>query len=135
MGRLPLPLVAGVPLLLLIYAVAEALWLTTAHGHYRRLLGEAVSRDQQLRLRSRLAAVLAYVVLLGSLWLLVLDPSRGDPVAGAWRGATFGVAVYGVYNLTNMGTLAGYSWKLVVMDTTWGCAVMCVMGVLAGTLL
>ena len=32
----------------------------------------------------------------------------------------FGLAVYGVYNLTNVATLIGYSWTMVVVDTAWG---------------
>ncbi len=36
------------------------------------------------------------------------------------RGAAFGLAVYGVYNLTNKATLPGYSWKMVAVDTVWG---------------
>jgi len=28
--------------------------------------------------------------------------------------------VYGVYNLTNMATLPGYRWQMVLIDTLWG---------------
>ncbi len=80
-------------------------------------------------IRSALAVVLIYPLLLGAAYVFVLqgrdNRSRVETVA---RGALFGAAAYGVYNLTNMATLPGYSWDLVVIDVMWGAAVFALLG-------
>ena len=35
-------------------------------------------------------------------------------------GALFGLIVYGVYDLTNVSVLKGYSWKFLFVDIAWG---------------
>ena len=47
------------------------------------------------------------------------------------RGALLGLVAYGTYELTNMATLANWSWKMVILDTTWGgilTAITCFVG-------
>ncbi|KAG1653620.1 hypothetical protein FOA52_007626 [Chlamydomonas sp. UWO 241] len=84
---------------------------------YRARLAPVAS-DGVLRIRSFLAIALVYPLLLLGAWILVL---RDEP--SALKGAVFGAVAYGVYNLTNMATLPGYSWALVAVDTLWGAAV------------
>ena len=31
-----------------------------------------------------------------------------------------GIVIYGVYDATNMATIAKWTWKTVIMDTLWG---------------
>ena len=46
---------------------------------------------------------------------------RGVDVLAALAGiAVFGLMAYGTYDLTNMATLAGWSWTVVFVDMAWG---------------
>jgi hypothetical protein len=47
------------------------------------------------------------------------------------NGLMLGVLAYSTYELTNMATLANWSWKMVILDTTWGgilTAITCFVG-------
>lgn len=35
-------------------------------------------------------------------------------------GAALGLLVYGIYNFTNLAVLAGWNWKIAIVDTLWG---------------
>jgi len=106
-----------------VLAVMEAVWLSTAKSFYAAMLSE-VSSDGALRLRSMPASVLVYALLLAGAWVLVLRPltavHKPRMASAACHGAVFGATVYGVYNLTNMATLPGYRWQMVLIDTLWG---------------
>jgi uncharacterized membrane protein len=105
-----------------VLAVMEAIWLSTAKTFYAAMLS-GVSSDGALRIRSMPATVLVYALLLAGAWVLVLRPlttHKPRLASAACHGAVFGATVYGVYNLTNMATLAGYRWQMVVIDTLWG---------------
>lgn len=112
--------VARLAILAIIYSVAELCWLSLMAPFYERQFAR-FGQAPPLGVRSVPAAVGAYAVLLGAFYVLVL---RSREVAGVWhgvsRGLAFGIAVYGVYNLTNKATLRGYSWTMVAVDTAWG---------------
>jgi uncharacterized membrane protein len=113
------------------YAVLEAAWLWAMRGFYGRQLGGKVMRGKPLKVRSVPAAVLVYVLLVAALVYFVLLPClKGKPWASAARGAFFGATVYGVYNLTNMVTLDGYTWTMVAVDTLWGASLFAAVAAL-----
>ena len=103
---------------LIAYAVAEAVWLTSMRTIYAKWF--AAFALGPLEVRSVAAAVLAYAALIAGFVALVVLPGRKGVVL---RGALFGLAVYGVYNFTNMATLKGYPWEMVAIDTLWGTTV------------
>ncbi len=114
----------AVAVALAVYAVAEASWLTLTSPFYARRFA-AFAKDSRLSLRSVPAAIAVYAVLIATFWVLVAAPiakqqPRASPAQAALGGAAFGLAVYGVYNLTNKATLPGYAWSMVAVDTAWG---------------
>jgi uncharacterized membrane protein len=62
---------------------------------------------------------LAWVLLALGSNVLVQSFSSSVQEA-ALNGAVLGLTVFGVYNTTNLSTLAGYSTKVAVVDTIWG---------------
>jgi uncharacterized membrane protein len=115
---------------LVVYAVLEAAWLWTMRSFYDAMLGPVMRG--RLRLRSIPAVVMVYALLVVALVFFVLRPARHEPLRNAmFRGALFGASVYGVYNLTNMATLEGYSWTMVGVDTLWGSALFAIVAALA----
>lgn len=111
------------------YAVAEAAWLVSMRPAYARWFAR-FAKGGELRLRSIPAAALTYLIIVAGFVLLVIDrtsnasSSRSSTQQHALRGAMYGLALYGVYNLTNAATLPSYPWSMVAIDTAWGVASM-----------
>lgn len=122
---------------LLAYAPLEAAWLTSgaAKRMYWTNLAAVQGAPSAARAAAGLrawAAALCYAVLLAGAWVFVVRPAaeaaagagaaplRAALGAAALRGALFGLAVYGVYNLTNLATLPAYSARVAAADTAWG---------------
>ncbi|WP_323765578.1 DUF2177 family protein [Marinovum sp.] len=62
---------------------------------------------------------LFYVV--GVLWFVSLPALRENaPVQAALGGAFLGALAYGTYEFTNLATLKGWSWPMVLTDLSWG---------------
>lgn len=67
------------------------------------------------------AAVFVYIIIVLGLVLFVLPKmEENSPWSLLVWGAAFGVILYGVYDLTNLSTLAGWSLKLTIVDMVWG---------------
>lgn len=111
-----------------VYIILESLWLFLTKSFYTSLFAN-FSKDGTLKIRSYIAIVIVYPLLLLGAWLLFLRNNYLSPLESFWKGALFGAIVYGVYNLTNMATLPGYSWKMVAVDTLWGVVVFSVFSV------
>ncbi len=58
------------------------------------------------------AGILYFAVLPG-----LAEQSLGRAV---FNGALLGFMAYGTYEATNMATLRGWSWQMVLADVTWG---------------
>jgi len=49
----------------------------------------------------------------------------------ASNGAVFGLVVYGVYDLTNLGTFINFNWGTAIIDIIWGGVLGFVVSILA----
>ena len=68
------------------------------------------------------AAVVFYLFYLGGVvWFASLPALReGAPVNALISGALLGAMAYGTYEFTNLATLKGWNWQMVLVDLTWG---------------
>jgi uncharacterized membrane protein len=67
------------------------------------------------------AALFYLVYVAGVLWFVSVPALRADaPLTALLTGAALGVLAYGTYEFTNLATLRGWSWRMVVVDLTWG---------------
>lgn len=118
---------AGYGTVLLVVGILDALWLgVLARDFYRRELG-----DMMLDTVRAVPAALfyfGYPVGLASLALSPLPSTLGDAV---FRSALLGLVVYGVYDMTNLAVLRGWTWKLALVDLAWGTAVAGLAGAAA----
>lgn len=118
---------AGYGTALLVVGVLDAAWLGfVARDFYRRELGDLMVDS----VRALPAAVFyfGYPVGLVSLALTPMPSTLGEAV---FRSALLGLVVYGVYDMTNMATLRGWTWNLAMVDMAWGTAVAAVSGAVA----
>ena len=122
-------LVAAEAAFLAAFAAMEATWLSLPAA--KRMYSENFAAVQGGRrmplLANPWAAAGCYAVLLAAAWVLVVRPAAESPrpaLAALWRGLALAAASYGVYNLTNLATLHGYSVRVALVDTAWGAAVL-----------
>ena len=117
---------------LVIFLVFDGLWLGVfMKSFYSGAFGSLARRAGNSLSPNWLATGLAYFLLVLGVVILVLVQANGSVGRALLFGAIFGLIVYGVYDFTNMATLNGWSWKLVVVDVLWG-IVLCSI-VSAGT--
>lgn len=68
-------------------------------------------------------AFLDYFLIALGLVIFVLPRVSGNPLQALIFGAIFGLIAYGVYDLTNLATLADWTLKMTVVDMLWGATV------------
>ncbi|HQT62281.1 MAG TPA: DUF2177 family protein [Acidiphilium sp.] len=102
---------------LLAYLLIDAVWLgLTADTVYRAALG-------QIMLEGFRPIPALAVYLLQVLGLAVFVRPRAFAAGAAATlayGAAFGVFTYGLYDLTNLATLKGWTVGLSLIDIAWG---------------
>lgn len=71
------------------------------------------------RLVPALIFYLFYVA--GLIWFVSLPALRAEaPAQAALGGAFLGALAYGTYEFTNLATLKGWSWSMLLTDLSWG---------------
>lgn len=99
-------------------AVIDGLWLgLVARAFYRSHLGPLMAERPNWT-----AAVAFYLLYVVGVTVFAVLPAAdsGALLDAAWRGGLFGLVAYATYDLTNMATLRGWPWIVVVVDMAWG---------------
>jgi uncharacterized membrane protein len=101
---------------LVVMGVLDALWLGwLARDFYTRELGPLMANP--VRIVPAALYYLLYPVAVVYLALTPLPAGRGEAVL---RSAALGLTAFGVYDLTNLATLRGYSLSMTLVDMLWG---------------
>lgn len=103
-----------------VFLILDAIMLSTVMKPlFESHIGDLMA--DQLRLGP--AALFYLVYVAGVLWFVSLPALRADaPLTALLTGAALGALAYGTYEFTNLATLRGWSWRMVVVDVTWGAA-------------
>ncbi|MFZ2189750.1 MAG: DUF2177 family protein [Candidatus Magasanikiibacteriota bacterium] len=102
-----------------VFLILDGIWLLgVANKFYKTNLG-LLMRTQV----NWLAVSLAYLFLVLGIIFFILPKVNTSLQALGW-GALFGFISYGIYDMTNMATLNGWTWKISIVDMIWG-AVLC----------
>lgn len=112
-----------------IMAAIDAVWLSIiANKFYKSQIG-----DLLLAKPNMLAAAAFYILYVVGIVAFVLSPAleKGSLKHAVVYGALFGLVCYATYDLTNMATLKGFTWKLVAVDLAWGAFLTSVVSSLA----
>jgi len=113
-----------IPLILL-----DALWiLVLAKQFYANELGFLFSKSINIVPIAFFYPLYAFAVLLLAVMPAV---SSGSWVEALWRGALFGLAAYGAYDLTNQATISGWPALVTVVDIGWGVVLTALASVIA----
>ena len=100
---------------LVVMSALDALWLGwLATSFYQEQLGALMTDSVRI-----VPAALYYLGFPLAIVYLALMPSAslGEAVL---RSAVLGLAAFGVYDLTNLATLRGYTVLMTVVDMAWG---------------
>jgi uncharacterized membrane protein len=121
------PWALGYVVALVVMGVLDGLWLgVVARDFYRHEMGELMA-VQVLKV----PAALFYFAYPAGLMALALEPLPQSASAAGGRAALLGLIAYGTYDLTNLATLRGWSWKLTLVDMAWGTLASAVAGTAA----
>jgi len=104
----------------------DAVWLYTNHADHMKLF----ERIQKSPLTIRwIPAGLVYILIIAAVYLFAVQDSKSLQQA-TLKGVGLGLAMYGVYDLTNYATLTNYTLSMTLTDMAWG-TVLC--GAIAAT--
>ena len=104
-----------------IYALAtslalDAVWLTINLKDHSKLFESVQKEPLTLRLAP---ALLVYILIPASITYFAIETSKSVKEAFT-KGGLLGLSMYGLYDLTNLATLKGWTYTMLVKDTTWG---------------
>ncbi|MCF8506434.1 MAG: DUF2177 family protein [Caulobacter sp.] len=100
------------------FLALDALWLgVVAQKMYQREFGPLLLETPNMA-----AAAVFYALYLFGVVFFAVKPALET---GSWsraliHGALFGLIAYATYDLTNLATLKGFPFKVVIPDLAWG---------------
>ena len=103
-------------IILVTIVTMDAVWLTSTAPTSRSLFASIQGSPLQIRW---VPAVLTYILMIAAVWYFAVRPAKTVTEA-ATNGALLGLAMYGLYDLTNYATLSRYTLSFAVTDAIWG---------------
>ena len=102
----------------LIFLVIDVIWLSFSVKAFYRPNLEPLLVDKPIMW----AAVMFYLIYIFGLSIVIIEPSlySQNTLHFLFKAFIFGLVAYGTYNLTNMATINGWSYKVVFVDMIWG---------------
>lgn len=99
-----------------VMLVLDGIWLTANNAYHRSVFAAIQGKPLAVRL---VPAALVYIIMIGAVWFFAVEPAQ-TWLEAAGRGALIGLAMYGVYDMTNYATLSAYPLAFAVSDMLWG---------------
>ena len=105
---------------LLIVAVAmllmDAVWLTFQYNYNANIIKNVQKSVMKMRY---VPAALVYLIMPIAVTYLAIVPSKTIQES-VQKGALVGLAMYGVYDLTNLATFDNWTTRMAMQDIAWG---------------
>ncbi len=102
----------------LIFLAIDAVWLSTAGPtFYRNEIGDLLLQQPNF-----VVACAFYALYAAGLLYFVVEPNinRTTIVPAVLAGGFFGLVAYATYDMTNLATMKGFTWRVAVVDMVWG---------------
>ena len=114
---------------LVAVAILDGTWITM-NGKMYSALYTRVQCGKPMRVKLD-GAIIAYV-FLATIMIVFLPPlvknTDRSLLASFKTAGLMGACIYGIYNFTNLATLADYSLKAAMIDTLWGTTLFTIVG-------
>lgn len=108
----------------------DFLWIGVLMANFYKTEFGTLMRSQMLYG----AAVVVYIFLALGIAIFVL-PRAGEQIRSLlFYGFLFGFTVYGIYDMTNLATIQGWTLKLSLVDMCWGGVLCALVTLLCGRL-
>ena len=99
-------------LIAIIILLLDAIYLSLITGFFSSMIKDIQKTDMKVK---GFPAAIAYLILTIVLYFVILRDNQ--PI---WKASLLGLAIYGVYDATNMATISGWNPKFAMIDTLWG---------------
>ena len=107
---------AAYAVVLIVMGALDGVWLGwLAREFYQRELGSLMTDSVRA-----VPAALYYLGFPAAIVFLALTPVPASAFDAVLRSAVLGLAAFGVYDLTNLAILRGYTLTMTVVDMAWG---------------
>ena len=107
--------------------VLDATWLTFRASYHSDLIKSVQGSAPVLRM---IPGALIYILIPVTIYYFAVSPAKSSTDA-ATKGAALGFSLYGLYDLTNLASLKGWTVEMAITDTLWG-TILCALGAVAG---
>jgi len=105
-----------------VFFIIDLTWLgVVARSFYQAQLGHLLRTNVNWAAAIVFYAIFVVGIIVLAVWPAVDRQSLGHAV---FLGALLGLVTYAAYDLTNLATLDGFPFKVVVVDMVWG-TVLC----------
>lgn len=105
-----------------VFFIIDLAWLgVVARSFYQAQLGHLLRTNVNWAAAIVFYAIFVVGIIVLAVWPAVDRQSLGHAV---FLGALLGLVTYAAYDLTNLATLDGFPFKVVVVDMVWG-TVLC----------
>ena len=105
----------------------DAVWLTLNFKSHSILFESVQKSPIEMRI---FPTLLVYILIPAATTYFAIQPSK-TLQESVKKGALIGLSMYGLYDLTNLATLKGWTYEMLLKDTTWG-TVLCAVGAGSG---
>jgi uncharacterized membrane protein len=123
----PAQFFAAYAVALVVMAALDGVWLGwLARDFYKHELGSLMTDSVRV-----VPAALYYVCFPAAVVYLALTPTPSGWPEALLRSAVMGLAAFGVYDLTNLAVLRGYTLAMTIVDMAWGTCASALGGVAA----
>ena len=96
--------------------VMDAAWLSLNYNYHSKLITAVQHSPIAVRL---IPAIAVYILIPLAVTYFAVNEAKSVKNAGM-KGALLGLSMYGLYDLTNLATLKGWTYEMALMDTAWG---------------
>ena len=99
--------------------ILDFIWLNLNINYHKKLFNSVQGSPLHIRV---FPALLVYILIPVAVVFFAVNKasSFNDAVT---RGALLGLAMYGIYDLTNLSTLSNWTYEMVFCDVLWGTSV------------
>jgi uncharacterized membrane protein len=94
----------------------EAVWLTLQYNYNASVIKNVQKSVMKMRY---VPAALVYLIMPLTVTYLAIVPSKNIQES-VQKGGLLGLAMYGVYDLTNLATFDNWTTKMAIQDMAWG---------------
>ena len=90
----------------------DSIYLSLVSNHFGVLMNKIQGSELKVKL---LPAICCYLFLIFSIYYFIFQKKNSD-----LDSFYLGLLIYGVYEMTNMAIITGWTWNTVFLDTIWG---------------